>query len=125
MPHLPATDEPAHAAPHSRPWRRCWWTAAVDDAGPDRLAEAPRPWPPLRLRPCDVTAGPSHAPAPPVRPPESPRCSLRSPTTAGAGRGGGFLRQPGPHRQDRRGPVQRLDLRLFVDTDHHRLVGRV
>ena len=38
---------------------------------------------------------------------------------------GGFLGQPGADRQDRRGPVQRLDLRLFIDTDHHRLVGRV
>jgi hypothetical protein len=38
---------------------------------------------------------------------------------------GGFLGQAGPHRQDRRGPVQGLDLRFLIDRQHHRLVGRV
>jgi hypothetical protein len=31
----------------------------------------------------------------------------------------------GHHRQHRLGPVQRLDLALFVHTQHHRLVRRV
>ena len=38
---------------------------------------------------------------------------------------GGLLRQPGPHRQDRRSPVQGLDLGLLVDREHHRLLRRV
>src|SRR5262249_58626812 len=36
---------------------------------------------------------------------------------------GGLLPQPGPQRQDRRGPVQRLDLTLLVQAQHDR-VGR-
>src|SRR6187200_2926057 len=31
----------------------------------------------------------------------------------------GLLRHPGHDRQDRRGPLQRLDLRLLVDTENH------
>ena len=38
---------------------------------------------------------------------------------------GRLLRQPGAHRQDRRGPVQRLDLGFLVDREHHRLLRRV
>ena len=38
---------------------------------------------------------------------------------------GGLLRQAGSHRQDRRGPVQGLDLRLLVDAQHDRVLGRV
>jgi hypothetical protein len=37
----------------------------------------------------------------------------------------GLLRQSGPQRQDRRGAIQRLDLRLFVDADNDGLVRRV
>ena len=36
-----------------------------------------------------------------------------------------FLGHPGPDRQDRRGPVQGLDLGLLVDADHHGLLRRV
>jgi len=36
-----------------------------------------------------------------------------------------LLRQVGAHRQDRRGPVQGLDLALFVDREHHCLLRRV
>ena len=32
---------------------------------------------------------------------------------------------PGPHRQDRLGAVERLDLALLIDAQHHRTVGRV
>ena len=38
---------------------------------------------------------------------------------------GGLLRQPGPHRQDRRGPLQGLDLRFLVDAEHHGVLRRV
>jgi len=31
---------------------------------------------------------------------------------------GGLGRQSGPHRQDRRGPIQGLDLGLFIDAEH-------
>jgi hypothetical protein len=34
-------------------------------------------------------------------------------------------RQPGPHRQDRLGPVERLDLRLLVHAQHQGPFGRV
>ena len=36
-----------------------------------------------------------------------------------------LLRHPGHDRQDRRGPVQGLDLRLLVDTEHDGLLRRV
>ena len=36
---------------------------------------------------------------------------------------GGLLRQPGPHRQHRRGAVQRLHLRFLVDADHDRVLA--
>jgi len=32
---------------------------------------------------------------------------------------------PQAHGQQRLGPIQGLNLRLFVDAEHHRLVGRV
>ena len=38
---------------------------------------------------------------------------------------GRALRGAGQHRQDRRGPVQRLDLGLLIDTQHHGALGRV
>ena len=38
---------------------------------------------------------------------------------------GGALGQPGLHRQDRLGAVQRLDLRLLVDAQHDGPLGRV
>src|SRR6476620_999613 len=38
---------------------------------------------------------------------------------------GPLLRQVRSHRQDRRGPVQRLDLAFFVDREHHGLLRRV
>ena len=38
---------------------------------------------------------------------------------------GGALRQPRADRQDRRGPVQRLDLRLLINTEHDGLLRRV
>jgi hypothetical protein len=47
------------------------------------------------------------------------------------GRAGAFvvmrraLRNPGQHRQDRRGPVERLDLRLLIDAQHDRALGRI
>jgi len=38
---------------------------------------------------------------------------------------GGLLWQPSPHRQDRSGAVERLDLGFLVDADHDRLFRRV
>ena len=38
---------------------------------------------------------------------------------------GALLRDAGPHRQHRRGAVQRLDLGFLVHAEHHRLVRRV
>jgi hypothetical protein len=36
-----------------------------------------------------------------------------------------LLRDPRPNGQDRRGPVQRLDLALLIDAQHDRRLGRV
>ena len=38
---------------------------------------------------------------------------------------GGLLRQSEANREDRRGPVQRLDLALLIDADHDGLLGRI
>ncbi len=38
---------------------------------------------------------------------------------------GGARRRARQHRQDRRGAVQRLDLRLLIDAQHHRTLRRI
>ena len=38
---------------------------------------------------------------------------------------GGALGEPGQHRQDRRGAIQRLDLGLLIDAEHDGALGRV